>query len=221
MPTENPKWCKSSLSCSFNPVSEFGLTGGIGSGKSAASERLVAYGAGLVDADATVKRLQVAGMPVYDEIVAYFGDKVVGNDGELNRPALADIVFNDQDELKKINEIVHPAVRKDMARQREALAKTHEIVVLDIPLLIDSERTLELAGIVVVDTPTELAIERLVAHRGFSIEDANARIASQVSRQARLDKADFVIDNGGDLAALDAAVARCWQWMTGISQAEG
>ena len=160
-------------------------------------------------------------MPVFDEIVAYFGDKVVGIDGELNRPALADIVFNDPDELKKINEIVHPAVRKDMARQREALAKTHETVVLDIPLLIDSERPLELAGIVVVDTPTELAIERLVAHRGFSIEDANARIASQVSRQARRDKADFVIDNSGDLVALDAAVARCWQWMTGISQAEG
>jgi dephospho-CoA kinase len=158
---------------------------------------------------------------VFDDIVAHFGDKVVGTDGELNRPALADIVFNDPDELKKINEIVHPAVRKDMTRQRELLAETHEIIVLDIPLLIDSERPIELAGIVVVDTPTEIAIARLVAHRGFSVDDANARIASQVSRQERLDKADFVIDNSGDLAALDAEVARCWQRMTGISQAEG
>ena len=106
-------------------MSEFGLTGGIGSGKSAASERLVALGAGLVDADATVKELQRAGMPVFLAIVAHFGNGVIGSDGELDRPALADIVFNDPEELKKINELVHPAVRKDMARRREASAETH------------------------------------------------------------------------------------------------
>jgi len=198
-------------------VSEFGLTGGIGSGKSAASERLVALGAGLVDADATVKQLQVSGAPVFNEIVAHFGEEVVGADGELNRPALAEIVFNDPDELKKINEIVHPAVRRDMTQQRESLAKTHEIVVLDIPLLIEGTPPIELAGIVVVDVPTEMAIERLVAHRGFSLDDANARIANQVSRDERLAKADFVIDNRGSLADLDGEVARCWQWMTQLS----
>jgi len=202
-------------------VSEFGLTGGIGSGKSAASERLVALGAGLVDADATVKQLQRSGMPVFLAIVAYFGDGIVGSDGELDRPALADIVFNDSEELKKINELVHPAVRKDMAHQREVLAETHEIIVLDIPLLIDSENRIELAGIVVVDTPTEVAIARLRSYRGFSTEDANARISSQVSRETRLAKADFVIDNGADLAALDDEIARCWQWMSQIDQAAG
>lgn len=195
-------------------VSEFGLTGGIGSGKSAASERLVALGAGLVDADATVKQLQVSGAPVFNEIVAHFGENMVGADGELNRAALAEIVFNDPDELKKINEIVHPAVRRDMTQQRESLAKTHEIVVLDIPLLIEGTPPIELAGIVVVDVPTEMAIERLVTHRGFSLDDANARIANQVSRDERLAKADFVIDNRGSLADLDGEVARCWQWMT-------
>lgn len=199
-------------------MSEFGLTGGIGSGKSAASERLVGHGAGLVDADATVKQLQRAGMPVFGDIVAHFGERVVGEDGELNRPALADIVFNDADELKKINEIVHPAVRKDMARQRELLAQTHDIIVLDIPLLIDSENPIDLAGIVVVDTPTDLAIERLVQFRGFSPADAEARISSQVSRETRLAKADFVIDNSQDLAALDAETARCWQWMLDVHQ---
>ena len=116
---------------------------------------------------------------------------VVGGDGELDRPALADIVFNDPEELKKINELVHPAVRNDMARQREALSRTHEIIVLDIPLLIESENPIELAGIVVVDTPTDVAIERLTTFRGFSTEDANARISSQVSRDTRLAKADF------------------------------
>ncbi len=198
-------------------MSEFGLTGGIGSGKSAASERLVVLGAGLVDADATVKRLQAAGEPVFDAIVSHFGDGIIGEDGELNRPALAEIVFNDADELKSLNELVHPAVRKDMAAQRKVLADSHEIIVLDIPLLVEGT-PIELAGIVVVDTPTELAIERLVEFRAFTIADAKARIASQVSREDRLAKADFVVDNSGTLDDLDLEIARCWQWMTEIHE---
>lgn len=195
-------------------MSEFGLTGGIGSGKSAASTRLAALGAGLVDADATVKRLQAAGQPVFEAIVAHFGDGIVGKDDELDRPALAAIVFNDSAELKVLNELVHPAVRKDMAAQRKLLSDTHDIIVLDIPLLVEGKTPIELAGIIVVDTPTELAIERLVAHRGFTVADAQARISSQVTREERLAKADFVIDNSGTIEDLDLEVARCWQWMT-------
>lgn len=191
---------------------EFGLTGGIGSGKSSVSQRLVQHGAGLVDADATVRRLQAAGNPVFQAIVEEFGSEIVGDDGELNRPALAAIVFNDADRLATLNKLVHPAVRKDMAHQREALAETHNVVVLDIPLLVEGE-PIDLAGIVVVDTPVELAIERLVTHRGFSEDDARARMANQVSRDERLAKADFVVDNSGSLDDLDREVARCWHWM--------
>lgn len=194
-------------------MSEFGLTGGIGSGKSAVSSRLVGRGAGLVDADATVKRLQAAGQPVFEAIVEEFGAQVVGPDGELDRPALAGIVFNDKDRLKKLNELVHPAVRKDMASQRKALAETHEIIVLDIPLLVEGDTPRELGGIVVVDTPTDIAIQRLVEHRGFTVEDATARMANQASREDRLAKADFVVDNGGTLEDLEAEVDRCWDWM--------
>lgn len=194
-------------------VSEFGLTGGIGSGKSAVSERLVARGAGLVDADATVKRLQAAGQPVFEEIVAEFGPEVVAPDGELDRPAIAAIVFNDKDRLKRLNEIVHPAVRKDMAAQRKALAESHDIIVLDIPLLVEGDTPRELAGVVVVDTPVETAIRRLVEHRGFTVEDAEARMANQASRDDRLAKADFVVDNGGTLEELGHEVDRCWAWM--------
>lgn len=196
-------------------MSEFGLTGGIGSGKSATSGRLEALGAGLVDADATAKRLQVAGAPVFDAIVEHFGVEVLGDDGELNRPALAEIVFNDADQLKAINEIVHPAVRKEMAQQREILAQTHDVIVLDIPLLIEGT-PIELAGIIVVDIPHELAIERLVSFRGFDEADAHARIASQVTREERLAKADFVVDNSGSIEDLDLEVARCWQWMMDV-----
>lgn len=200
-------------------MTEFGLTGGIGSGKSAASARLVAMGAGLVDADETVKRLQAAGEPVFCAIVDHFGEEVVGSDGELDRPALAEIVFNDPDRLKALNEIVHPAVRKDMAAQRAALAVDHDIIVLDIPLLAEGKTPTELAGIVVVDTPTELALERLVTHRGFRVEDAKARMSNQAGRDERLAKADFVIDNSGTLEHLDDEVARCWSWMTSVHEA--
>jgi len=200
-------------------MSEFGLTGGIGSGKSAVSSRLVSRGAGLVDADATVKRLQAAGQPVFDAIVEEFGTQVVGPDGELDRPALAAIVFNDKDRLKTLNELVHPAVRKDMASQRKALAERHEIIVLDIPLLVEGDTPRELAGVVVIDTPVELAIERLVAHRGFTIEDATARMANQATREKRLSKADFVVDNSGTLDDLEAEVDRCWEWMQQVHRA--
>jgi dephospho-CoA kinase len=193
-------------------VKLFGLTGGIGSGKSSVSERLVALGAGLVDADATVHALQRRGEPVFDAIVSRFGEKVVRVDGELDRQALAKIVFNDPAELEALNKLVHPAVRADMAAQREALAATHEIVVLDIPLLIESGRD-DLAGIIVVDVPADVAVGRLIRFRGFDEADARARIASQISRDKRLEMADFVIDNSGSLQQLDAEVARCWAWM--------
>ena len=193
---------------------EFGLTGGIGSGKSAVGERLVAHGAGLVDADATVKRLQAAGSPVFNEIVAHFGDVAVGADGELDRAAIAAIVFSDEAELKVLNEIVHPAVRADMGEQRKALGLDHAVVVLDIPLLVEGTPPKELVGIVVVDTPEDIALARLVEHRGFTVDDAKARMANQVSREERRAKADFVVDNSGTMADLDAEVERCWRWMT-------
>ena len=193
-------------------MNEFGLTGGIGAGKSSVARRLVALGAGLVDADATVRALQRRGQPVFEAIVGHFGDGVVGENGELDRPALADIVFNDADELKALNNIVHPAVRTEMNEQRKRLALTHEIIVLDVPLLIESGYQ-DLAGIVVVDVPVELAIERLVQLRGYDEADARARIASQLGRDERLKEADFVIDNSGSLEELDAEVDRCWHWM--------
>lgn len=202
------------VSCTVDRVPEFGLTGGIGSGKSSVSQRLVERGAGLVDADATVKGLQRSGMPVFDAMVAHFGDGIVGADGELDRPAIAAIVFTDEAQLKALNEIVHPAVRDSMKQQREQLAQTHQVVVLDIPLLVEGTTPHgDLAGIIVVDLPVDLAVERLVEHRGFAAEDARARMANQASREDRLAKADFVIDNSGGLADLDAQVDACWAWM--------
>jgi len=147
-------------------------------------------------------------------MVEHFGADIVGDDGELDRPAIAAIVFRDEDQLKALNKIVHPAVRTSMQAQRDDLAQTHQVVILDIPLLVEgSSAYADLAGVIVVDVPTELAVERLMEFRGFAEDDARARIASQVSREERTKMADFVVDNSGTLDDLDAEVERCWAWI--------
>jgi dephospho-CoA kinase len=191
------------------------LTGGIGAGKSSVSAALAERGAVIVDADAIVKELQQPGGPIHAAMVERWGDRVVGPDGQLDRQAVADIVFNDRDELEALNQIVHPETRAEMRRQAEAHADTDRIVVLDLPLLNGREDAAKRGAdaIVVVDCPTEVAIERLVEHRSFPRADAEARMANQVDRETRLGWADFVIDNGGDQAALAAEIDRCWTWL--------
>lgn len=198
---------------------ELGLTGGIGSGKSSVGALLVAHGAKLVDADAIVRDLQSPGSPVLDEMAAHFGQSIIGEDGSLDRQAVAEIVFNDADQLEALNKIVHPAVNKEMTAQRRAWADTDETVILDIPLLIESGHT-SMGGIIVVDTPVDTAVARLMEHRGFSEDDARARINNQVSREERKEKADFVVDNSGDLDDLSVEVERCWQWVLTLERPE-
>jgi dephospho-CoA kinase len=192
-----------------------GLTGGIGSGKSTVSARLAELGARVVDADAIVRQVQEPGTDVFSGIVERFGDGVVGEDGALDRQAIADIVFNDPDELKALNEIVHPAVGVEIARQLLEAAETDDVVVLDVPLLVESGRD-DMAAIVVVDVDPEVAVARLVEHRGFDEADARARMARQVSREDRLAKATKVLDNSGTVDDLLAQVDALWPWMEAL-----
>ena len=194
---------------------EIGLTGGIGSGKSTVSAGLVKRGAVLVDADAIVRDLQKPGKPVFKKMVERWGEKIITNEGELDRQAVADIVFKDAEELAALNEIVHPLVREEIANQREKYMKGNAPIILDIPLLIESGYE-NLSGIIVVDLHTEEAVERLVKYRGFSREDALNRISSQVDREERLSKADFVIDNNGDLDSLENEIDKAWSWIMGL-----
>jgi dephospho-CoA kinase len=194
-------------------VKVVGLTGGIGAGKSTVSARLAAKGAVVVDADAVVKELQARGTPVFDAIVERFGPEVVGPDGELDRPALAAVVFGDPEALADLNALVHPAVGAEILRRVAEHQGSDRVVVLDVPLLVESGRY-QAAGVIVVDAPVEVAIERLVRDRGMTEEEARARMARQVSREDRLAKADFVIDNAGPPEALDEAVDRAWAWIS-------
>ena len=188
-----------------------GLTGGIGAGKSTVSARLRDRGAVIVDADAITKDLQRPGTEVFAAMVAHFGDRIVAADGTLDRQGLAAIVFNDADELKALNAIVHPAVGVEIFRQMEAQTTTDNVVVLDIPLLVEGGRY-KVGGVIVVDTPVDVAVGRLVDQRNFDEADARARVANQVSREERLAKADFVVDNGGSAADLDEQIDKAWAW---------
>lgn len=189
-----------------------GLTGGIGSGKSTVSARLAELGARVVDADAIVRDLQAAGTEVFQAIVEHFGEGVVGDDGELDRQAIADVVFHEPDQLKALNKIVHPAVGVEIARQLAEAADTDDVVILDVPLLVESGRD-DMAATVVVDVDPDVAVQRLVEHRGFDEADARARIARQVSREDRLAKATKVLDNSGSVEELLAQVDALWPWM--------
>lgn len=195
------------------------LTGGIGAGKSSASARLEERGAALIDADAVVKELQQPGRAVYDAMVERWGDGIVAEDGQLDRQAIANIVFTDEDELKALNALVHPVVRKEMNQQAESYRDSDRVVILDIPLLVEGDAQKRGAvGVIVVDCPREIAIERLVTHRGFDRADAEARMAAQATREERLGLADFVVDNGGDLAQLDSEIDRCWSWLMSLAK---
>ncbi len=191
---------------------EIGLTGGIGSGKSTVAALLVERGAELLDADAIVRELQEPGTPVFSAMVARWGDDIVAADGGLDRQTVADRVFGDADELAALNAIVHPAVADEMTRRREAVAGTNATLILDIPLLVESGHE-GLGGIIVVDVDPEVAVQRLVAYRGFTEDDARVRIARQASREDRRAKADMVVDNSGSLAELEAQVDRVQSWI--------
>jgi dephospho-CoA kinase len=194
-----------------------GLTGGIGSGKSTVSEALAARGAVIVDADAITREVQQPGTPVFTSMVARFGPGIVAADGALDRSAVAELVFPDPDALADLNAIVHPAVGAEIARRMgEAAALPDDtVVVLDVPLLVESARARGMQATIVVDCDPETAVARLVGQRGFSEADARARIARQASRAERVAQADFLIDNNGDRDALDPQIRACWEWIRG------
>jgi dephospho-CoA kinase len=193
-----------------------GLTGGIGSGKSTVSALLAQRGAVIIDADAITRELQQPGTPVFDAMVERFGPGILAGDGTLDRQAVADIVFADPEALADLGGIVHPAVGAEIAQRLQDEAETDHLVVLDVPLLVESGRS-DMAALVVVDVDPEIAVQRLVAQRGMREDDARARMARQVSREERVAKADVVLDNSGTLADLEAAVEAAWPGLVALA----
>jgi dephospho-CoA kinase len=192
-----------------------GLTGGIGSGKSAVADLLVERGAVLIDADQVARDVVAPGGPAYQPLIDKFGTGIVAADGTIDRPALAAVAFASEESRLELNAITHPAIGIAMIEARDAFEETDHIVVLAIPLLTKLHReTVKLDRVVVVDCPTDIALERLLSQRHMDRTDAEARIRAQISREERLEEADFVVDNSGDRTALEAEVARLWEWLT-------
>ncbi|MCL4367956.1 MAG: dephospho-CoA kinase [Actinobacteria bacterium] len=189
-----------------------GLTGGIGSGKSTVEAMLARRGAVVIDADQVAREVVQPGGEAYLRIVEHFGPKVVGADGALDRAAIAKIVFADADELGFLNSVTHPAVGQAILERLEELSRTRpdSLVFLSVPLLVETGGAGRYGteAVVVVDVPSEVAVERLVQGRGMAREDAMARVAAQAPRSERLRAADHVIDNSGDAAALEREVER-------------
>jgi dephospho-CoA kinase len=191
-----------------------GLTGGIGSGKSAVADLLVARGAVLIDADQVARDVVAPGGPAYQPLIDRFGSGIVAADGTIDRPALAALAFADEESRLALNAITHPAIGLAMIAARDAHEGTDDMVVLAIPLLTALHReTVRLDEVVVVDCPTAVALERLLTQRGFERADAEARMRSQISREERCKEADHVLDNSGDRETLEVKVAELWDWL--------
>lgn len=193
------------------PALVIGLTGGIGSGKSTVARLLVEHGAALVDADQIAREVVEPGRPAHRALLQRFGTDIVTADGTIDRPALAARVFGDPVALADLNAITHPVIGAELLARCNAAAARGGVVVVDIPLLRDEHRrALELALVVVVDVPTEVAVERLVSQRGMDRTDAEARVAAQADRATRLAQADIVVDNVASPEDLRQRVDQLW-----------
>lgn len=194
-----------------------GLTGGIGSGKSTVSSELARRGAIVIDADQVVRELQSPGGAVLAAMVEHFGDGILNDDGTLNRQSVADIVFNDPEQLKALNAIVHPKVGEEIDRRIENERESDHIVILDVPLLVES-KAYETEGIIVVDTDPEIAVQRLVEFRGFKAEDARSRMKLQATREERRAEAAWIVPNDGTQEELMNEIDKLWDWIQAKSK---
>lgn len=177
-----------------------GLTGSIATGKSAVSRMLKQKGYPIVDADEISRLVVEPGSPVLDQIAEVFGPDHLLADGTLNREMLGKLIFNDEEKRKKLNGIIHPAVRKEMLRQKEEwLGKGANTVIMDIPLLFESKLQSYIDKIIVVSANPTVQKERLMARNGYSTDEADARINSQLPIAEKEKGADAVIDNNGTL----------------------
>lgn len=191
-----------------------GLTGGMGSGKSAVSSLLASHGAVIVDHDQAARDIVKPGRAALRQIVARFGEQVLLPDGSLNRPALAALVFNgDEDARIALNKITHPRIsrstREQYNRARRRLGDD-AIVIQDSPLLFETHAQNRYIGVIVVEAPVELRIERLQAGRGIDAEEARKRIAVQATDEQRRAIARWVVVNDGDLDDLAVKVGQLW-----------
>jgi len=187
-----------------------GLTGGIGSGKSTVARLLEKRGAVVFDADLLAREAVEPGTPGHAAVIERFGADVLAPGGELDREALASIVFADPSARRDLEEIVHPEVRRLFAEGSEAYRDTDRVVVFSAPLLVETGMHTAFEVLVVVSATVATQIERLMHQRGMSEPSIRARIDAQAPLEDKAAAADFLVDNEGSLDELESQVEQLW-----------
>lgn len=182
-----------------------GLTGGIGSGKSAATAYFEKLGIDIVDADEVARDVVAPGSKGLKEIVNRFGNSILLEDGNLNRAALREKVFSDINEKNWLNNLLHPLIRLRM--QHLISESTSPYCVLSVPLLVENKLTEMCNYVIVVDCPETMQLERALKRDGSTEETIRNIMASQATRNERIEAADTVLDNSTTLSALSAQIA--------------
>ncbi|WP_040229134.1 dephospho-CoA kinase [Bhargavaea cecembensis] len=192
-----------------------GLTGSIASGKSTVSRMLAERGFPIVDADLVARIVVEPGRPALDAIRDAFGDRVILGDGSMDRALVGELIFNDPAQRKKLNDIIHPAIREEMLRQRDQfLADGARTVIMDIPLLFESRLQHFVDKVLVVSVTEKTQLRRLMDRNGFTEQEARARISSQLPISEKEKGADAVIYNNGTLEETERQLDRIlsgWQ----------
>lgn len=174
-----------------------GLTGSIASGKSTIANMIREYHIPIVDADLIARQVVEKGTPTLQKIVETFGEVVLTEDGNLNRPKLGEVIFNNEEKRLQLNAIIHPAIREEMLNQRDAYIAEGRHVVMDIPLLFESKLQHFVEKVLVVTVSPEVQLQRLMARNSLTEEEAKTRIASQLPLSEKEAGADAVIYNDG------------------------
>ncbi len=188
-----------------------GLTGGIASGKSTISAALAARGATIVDADKVGHEAYTPGSEGWQAVVDAFGKQIVAENGEIDRRALGAIVFGDPAQRERLQTIIWPVMKRMMARMLEEFrAEGRKVVVVEAAVLLEAGWQDLVDQIWVVTVPVEVAEQRLIARNGLTPEQAQARIAAQLSNEERTSQATVVIDNRGTVEQAEAEVGRRW-----------
>ena len=199
-----------------------GLTGGIASGKSTVSAFLKDAGAIIVDADKIAREVVKKGLPAWQEIVNAFGQSILLPDGEINRILLGDIIFNDPAQKQVLNQIVHPWVFAETATRLTEIEinKLDAVVILDVPLLIESGMDTGLSDVIVVYVPEPVQIQRLMTRDALTQEQALVRIRSQLSIEEKKKRATIVIDNSNSRENTRSISLTVYQHLKKITQQE-
>ncbi|KEF39560.1 dephospho-CoA kinase [Schinkia azotoformans MEV2011] len=177
-----------------------GLTGGIASGKSTVATMLRDLGIVIIDADVIAREVVEVGEDAYFKIIGAFGRTILHDDRTINRQKLGEVIFNNEQKRKVLNSIVHPAVREKMSRLKmEFIEKGEKIIVLDIPLLFESKQTHLVEKVILVYVDRDVQVKRLMQRNGLSVEEAEARINSQMPLTEKIPLADAVINNNGSI----------------------